>query len=118
MGTSRHTFTLPAIATMLAASLVALQAQTGGYRQGNANARLSGTYQLDPTRSDNPQRIADQATRTMGAPQRDRAYQNLLARLDAPETISIDMHGRTVSIMSSTGPQLTFDADGRNHTET
>ena len=118
MGTSRHTLALPAIATMLAASLVALQAQTGGYRQGNANARLSGTYQLDPTRSDNPQRIADQATRTMGAPQRDRAYQNLLARLDAPETISIDLRGRTVSIMSSTGPQLTFDADGRNRTET
>jgi hypothetical protein len=116
MGTSRHTFALPALATMLAASLVALHAQTGGYRQDNA--RLSGTYQLDPTRSDNPQRIADQATRTMGAPQRDRAYQNLLARLDAPETISIDVRGRTVSIMSSTGPQLTFDADGRNRTET
>ncbi len=100
---------------MLAATLVAVHAQGNGRRQNNVP--LSGTYQLDRTRSDNPQRIADQATHSMAAPQRDRAYQSLLARMDAPDTISIDVRGRTVSIMSSTGPQLTFQADGRDRTE-
>jgi hypothetical protein len=91
--------------------------QTGGYRGGTAD-RLSGTYELDRSRSDDATRVAQQATRSLPPGQRDRAYQNLLTRLDAPEQISIDLRGRAVTMASTAGPRLDFQADGRNRTET
>jgi hypothetical protein len=79
---------------------------------------LSGTYELDRSRSDDAARVAQQATRSLPAAQRDRAYQNLMARLDAPDQIAIDLRGRSVTIASSAGPRVDFDADGRSRTET
>jgi hypothetical protein len=38
-------------------------------------------------------------------------------RLDAPERISIELQGRSVTIMSSNAPRMTFDADGRDREE-
>jgi hypothetical protein len=38
-------------------------------------------------------------------------------RLEAPQTLSIELHGRTVTIMSSNAPRMTFDADGRDRQE-
>jgi hypothetical protein len=78
---------------------------------------ISGTYQLESTRGDNPQRAADAATRDLQGPRRDRAYQNLLSRLEAPDTLAIDRNGRTVTIASSRGPRVTFDADGQTRSE-
>ena len=116
MSTRRHTFAA-AFATILAATCwTTLNGQTNGYR--SAANRLSGTYELDRSRSDDADRVVQQATRSLPAEQRDRAYQNLRARLDAPEQISIDLQGRDVSIASSSGPRLDFAADGRARTET
>jgi hypothetical protein len=85
---------------------------TGGF-----DDRLSGTYQLDSSRGDDPRRAAQQATRTVPPGQRDRAYQRLLNRLEAPEVITIDRNGNRLSMATSRGPRVTFEADGRVQTE-
>jgi len=78
---------------------------------------MSGTYELDGTRGDNAERAASAATRNLPPGQRDRAYQNLLNRLQAPSTIALDRQGRTVTISSSNGPRTSFDADGQQRHE-
>src|SRR5580765_3815291 len=78
-----------------------------------AGSQMSGTYELDTTRGDDPHRTAQAATRSLPPGQRDRAYQSLLSRLDPPEVLSIDRRDQTITIASSRGPQSTFDADGR-----
>jgi hypothetical protein len=82
-----------------------------------AGSRMPGTYNLDSTRGDNPQRALEAATRSLPPDQRDRAYQGLLSRLVPPQTISIDRNGLTVSIASSRGPRSAFDADGLTRSE-
>ena len=115
MSSRRHTFAA-AIATIFAATCWAtLSGQTGGY--SSSTNRLSGTYELDRSRSDDATRLAQQATRSLPSEQRDRAYQNLRARLDAPDQLTIDLQGRSVAIASSAAPRLDFVADGRNRTE-
>ena len=79
--------------------------------------RLSGTYQLDSSRGDDPRRAAEQATRTVPPGQRDRAYQRLMNRLEAPDVIAIDRNGNRLSMATSRGPRVTFEADGRVQTE-
>ena len=79
--------------------------------------RLGGTYQLDTSRGDDPRRAAEQATRTVPPGQRDRAYQRLMNRLEAPDVIAIDRQGNQVSMATSRGPRVTFDADDRIQTE-
>jgi hypothetical protein len=78
---------------------------------------MSGTYQLETTRGDDAERAAQQATRNLPQPRRDRAYQNLLSRLQPPTTLAIDRRGSTVTISSSSGPRTTFDADGQTRSE-
>jgi hypothetical protein len=109
---------LPALVTWLAISLLGSlpAAAQPGYR-GTDPTRLSGTYQLDRSRSDDPRRAADDATRGLPPDVRDRAYQNLMARLDAPDSLAIERNGRSVSVASSRGPRVIFDADGRERTE-
>jgi hypothetical protein len=81
------------------------------------DGRLSGTFELDSSRSDDPRRAADDATRDLPDRQRERVYQRLLTRLEPPRTLSIDRRDRTVTIASSSGPRTMFDADGRTHDE-
>ena len=80
-------------------------------------SRMSGTYDLDGTRGDSPQRALEAATRSLPPDERDRAYQGLLSRLVPPQTISIDRNGLRVSIASSRGPRSAFDADGQTRSE-
>ncbi len=102
----------------LTAGSVGLSAQWGP-RQRNRQAYIpmSGTYQLEMTRGDDVRRAADQATRRLPQPRRNRAYESLLRRLDPPTTLAIDRNGRTVTISSSSGPRATFDADGQSRRE-
>jgi hypothetical protein len=90
---------------------------TGDPNAGAINNRLGGTYRLDSSRGDDPRRAAEQATRTGTTAQRDRAYQRLLDRLEAPEVIAIDRQGSRVSMTTSRGPRVTFDADDQLRTE-
>lgn len=80
-------------------------------------ARMTGTYELDRSSGDDPERAADAATRSLPTDRRDRAYQDLLTRLDPPRTLAIDRRGQMITISSSSGPRTTFDADGQVRNE-
>ena len=79
--------------------------------------RLTGTYRLDRAQSDNVQQIANRVTASLRGAQRTRLHEQLMEQLEPPAEISIDRNGTSVTIASSTGPQFTFDADGRDRTE-
>jgi hypothetical protein len=111
MRKTEHTVGLVSLA-VLTIGCLSLTAQQSQYRPP-ANSRMSGTYELESTRGDDPQRAAKTATQSLPPGQRDRAYQSLLSRLEPPQTLSIDCTGRTVTMASSRGPRSVFDADGR-----
>ena len=75
--------------------------------------RLTGTYQLDTSRGDGSERAVQQATRQLRPDQRQAAEKRLMNRLQAPETMAIDRNGASVTMASSRGRQVTFDADGQ-----
>src|SRR5262245_65407226 len=89
-----------------------------GSRYGYSNNRLSGTWRLNPGRSDNPSVAAERATRNLEVNDRQRARENLLRRLGAPEMLAIDRRGRAITMASSQGPQVTFEANGVETVET
>jgi DNA-binding TFAR19-related protein (PDSD5 family) len=79
--------------------------------------RLTGTYQLEHARSDDSRRAAELAARDVPSDQRQRTYQSLLARLEAPDLIAIERHENSVTMASTRGGRVTFEADGRDHME-
>ena len=79
--------------------------------------RLTGTYQLEANGSDDPRRVAELAARAAPSDQRQRTYQNLLARLQAPDLIAIERNENSVTMASTRGRRVTFEADGRDHVE-
>jgi len=115
MSRTRHTFTAGAVLATLAAGVwvAGVHAQTSA----RTNGRLTGTYELDASRSDEASRVADTATRDLPREDRDRVYNNLRSRLDAPETLAIDVRGQSVTIESPNAPRVSFDADGRDRDE-
>ncbi len=84
----------------------------------NGANRLTGTYRLDATRSDDARAIANTATRTLPYRNRQRTLDSLTARLESPTALAIDRRGRSVTIASSRSGQFTFDADGTERVET
>ncbi|HVG32721.1 MAG TPA: YMGG-like glycine zipper-containing protein [Pyrinomonadaceae bacterium] len=91
----------------------------GGYQGGRYGAnRLTGTFRLDTTRSDDSRNAAANATRGLPSRNRQRVLDNLTARLESPDQIAIDRRGRTITIASTRAPQITFEADGREAIET
>lgn len=83
----------------------------------NSDSRLTGTFRLDPTRSDNPRDVADRATRDLSNNQRQVSSNRLLMRLESPETLAMERRGSTITLASSRAPQQTFEADGAPHQE-
>src|SRR5262245_52017662 len=119
MRTTR-TLVLFLLATFAAgATLSAKQGHARGRYDSPAYFAMSGTYQLEATRGDDPRRAADRATRDLPRWQRDRAYQSLLLRLEPPRMLSIDRdrNGRTFTIASSSGPRTSFEVDRRDWRE-
>lgn len=90
----------------------------GPGRGGNTTARLTGTYTLDTTRSDDPGAAIDRAIRTLPYQERQQRREQLLRRLDPPQQIAVDVRGRSVTLASSRAQQISFDAEGREHVET
>ena len=82
------------------------------------SSTLTGTYQLDVSRSENTRDIADRAIRNSNTQDNNDARQDLEAKLEAPEQIAIDVRGNQVTLASSRASQITFTADGRDKTET
>jgi len=80
--------------------------------------RLTGTYRLNPSQSDDPGQAADRATQSIGYGDRTRLRDQLAARLESPDQIAIELRGRSVTLASSRAPQITFSADGIERVET
>jgi hypothetical protein len=78
---------------------------------------LTGTYRIDPSRSDRVGRAAKIATRGLSFEQQQRVRDMLSRRLAAPEMLAIDRRGRSVTIVSTRAPQVTVEADGRDRFE-
>jgi hypothetical protein len=89
----------------------------GGRGGAYAANRLTGTFRLDPSRSDDARDMADRATRSLPYRDRQRVLDSLTARLESPDQIAIDRRGRTITIASTRAPQITFEADGRETVE-
>ncbi|HVH28411.1 MAG TPA: hypothetical protein VM818_16715 [Vicinamibacterales bacterium] len=79
--------------------------------------RLTGTYRLDPARSDNPATTARTVTRNLPAGEQERLRTAVERRLEAPESLAIERDGRIITIASSAAPRVTFEADGREQIE-
>lgn len=84
----------------------------------NGTRQLTGTYRLDPSRSDDPRQAAERATRTVAYGNRAQLRDQLTARLESPDQIAIELRGREVTLASSRAPQITFSADGVERVET
>jgi outer membrane lipoprotein SlyB len=82
-----------------------------------SDSRLSGTFRLDSSRSDNPRDVADRVTQSLANNERQGVSDRVLARLESPEMLAIERHGSTMTIASSRAPQSTFEADGIEHQE-
>lgn len=88
-----------------------------GYRNNYGNNRLTGTWRLNPARSDDPRTIAERATQTDRSDSRGNGPNNLIQRLEAPAALAIERRGQNITLASSSGPQVSFTADGRENTE-
>ena len=88
---------------------------TGG--AGRSIERLTGTYQLETSQGDDADRAVQQATRTLPPNQRQAASKRLMNRLNAPETIAIDRRGNNITMASTRGRQVTFEANGQVRAE-
>lgn len=78
-----------------------------------ATNRLTGTYQLDTQRSDDPRQAAENATRSLPYRQRQAVLDRVTAMLESPDRLAIERRGLQVTIASSRSPQINFTADGR-----
>jgi len=79
--------------------------------------RLTGTFRLDSSRSDNARDKARRATQNLRTDERQKVVEQILARLEAPQLLMIERRGTTMTIASSLAPQSTFEADGRERQE-
>lgn len=79
--------------------------------------RLTGTYRLDQSRSDNPATVADRVARNVSGKDQQRLRNSIMRRLESPDSLAIEREGRTITIASSRARQVTFEADGREHSE-
>jgi hypothetical protein len=92
-------------------------ANNSGSWSGRGSSLLTGTYRIDPSRSDRVGRAAKIATRGLSIEQQQRVRDMLTRRLAAPEMLAIERRGRSVTIVSTRAPQVTVDADGRDRLE-
>ena len=79
--------------------------------------RLTGTYRLNQSRSDNPTTIAERVTRNLPGGEQQRLRNAVLRRLDSPDSLAIERRGRTITMASTRATQVSFEADGRDQTE-
>jgi hypothetical protein len=85
----------------------------GGYGNNRgAYGRLTGTFRLDASQSDNPNTVADNAVRNLSYSERQRVRDQIMRRLEAPDMLAIERNGNNVTIASTRAPQTTFVANG------
>lgn len=76
------------------------------------NSGLTGTYQVDSSRTDKPEQILEGLNLSQA-----RKYE-LQIRLEAPERIALDVRGNQISLATTKADPVTFAADGSETTET
>jgi len=86
-------------------------------RRTNRENRLTGTFRLVASMSDNASTVADTAVRNLPYAERQRVREQLMRRLDAPEMLAIERNGNNVTIASSRAPQTTFVANAGENRE-
>jgi hypothetical protein len=89
-----------------------------GNTQNQFRGRLTGTYRLDTSRSDDARNAADRATRNLAPSERRRVIDAVTRRLEAPTELALDVSGRNVTLASTRAAQISFVADGRERVET
>ncbi|CAN5754585.1 hypothetical protein BH20ACI4_BH20ACI4_05600 [soil metagenome] len=77
---------------------------------------LTGTYQLDVSRSENSDVIADRAINNNDI-NSDANRQDLEDKLEAPEQLAIDVRGNQVTLASSKASPVSLTANGQDRTE-
>ena len=80
--------------------------------------RLTGTYRLDTSRSDDARNAADRATRDLAPSERRRVTDSVTRRLEAPTELALDVRAQNVTLASTRASQISFVADGRERVET
>lgn len=85
---------------------------------GNFNNGLTGTYQLDTSRSENVSEVASEAINNVDPQKRDEARRDLEQKIQSPDQLAIDLRGSQVTLASTLASQITFPADGSDRTET
>ncbi len=108
------------LALAVAACVVASDglSQVSAQGVGRGRSSLTGTYRLNTSLSDNSATIADQVTRSLPERGRPQLRTQILRRLDAPEDLALERQGRTITMASSSGDRVTFEANGQAQTET
>jgi hypothetical protein len=89
-----------------------------GYGRRGFDGRITGTYRLNRTLSDDVNLVLDRSDDSYTVAQRDRMRRNLERRLSSPEMMAIEKDNRTMTMASSLSPQVTFEVDGVARTET
>lgn len=89
-----------------------------GNQPNQFTTRLTGTYRLDVSRSDDARAAAERASRNLAPSERRRVLDAVTQRLEAPSELALDVRGRNVTIASTRASQISFVADGREHIET
>jgi hypothetical protein len=93
----------------------------GGFGRGRGRGvvsnRLTGTYRLNLAVSDDAATTARRVTSTLPARDQERLRTSVMRRLEAPESLTIERNGRTMTIASSSAARVTFEVDGREEVE-
>ncbi len=85
---------------------------------GEFDTRLTGTYRLNTSQSDDVNDVVGRAIGVYQANQRPNLSTNLQRRLASPEMLAIEKRSQEVTIASSNSPQVNFQVDGAARTET
>lgn len=83
-------------------------------RNNSFNKGLIGTYQLNVSKSENTEQIAERAIRNSNSRNDAENRQDLEDKLESPEQIAIDIRGNQVTLGTSLAQPITFSADGRD----
>ena len=112
---SRRTTVAPASRKKSPATPAAQSA--GAAAAAAAEPRLSGLWILDVASSNDPRIAAENAAGNRAFGDEQRVIERLTNRLNSPEKLSIERRGNIISMASSRAPRVTFQADGREHSE-
>jgi hypothetical protein len=81
-----------------------------------SNSYLTGTYQLDSSRSDNVNEVVAEALRNANA-QTGNAQRELEEKLESPSQLAIEIRGNQAILASSLNQRLTLAADGQDRSQ-